>query len=122
MPGMTSAATAGRPEAQGVLVVRRAALTLVAGAAVLVAGAGAAETLRLQLKWRHQFQFAGYYAAQSQGYYTAEGLDVQILEGGPAHPPIATVVDGAAEFGVGDAEVLLARLRGARLVVCAAVF
>jgi hypothetical protein len=27
-----------------------------------------AEHLRLQLKWTHQFQFAGYYAALEQGY------------------------------------------------------
>ncbi len=31
--------------------------------------AQAAETVVLQLKWRHQFQFAGYYAAVAQGYY-----------------------------------------------------
>ena len=27
--------------------------------------AAAADKVRLQLKWRHQFQFAGYYAAQA---------------------------------------------------------
>jgi len=26
------------------------------------------EPVKLQLKWTHQFQFAGYYAAQEQGY------------------------------------------------------
>jgi len=30
----------------------------------------------LQLKWKHQFQFAGYYAALHKGYYKEEGLDV----------------------------------------------
>ena len=29
--------------------------------------------VRLQLKWLHQFQFAGYYAALEQGYYREAG-------------------------------------------------
>ena len=40
--------------------------------------AGAAEKVSLQLKWFHQFQFAGYYAAKAQGYYAEEGLEVEI--------------------------------------------
>lgn len=84
--------------------------------------ATAGDPVRLQLKWHHQFQFAGYYAAQAKGYYAAEGLEVTILEGGGGSPPIATVLRGGADFGVSDADVLLARLKGEPLVVCAAVF
>jgi NitT/TauT family transport system substrate-binding protein len=36
----------------------------------------------LQLQWEPQAQFAGYFAADQQGYYAAEGLDVEILRGG----------------------------------------
>jgi NitT/TauT family transport system substrate-binding protein len=36
----------------------------------------------LQLQWEPQAQFAGYFAADVQGYYTAEGLDVEMLRGG----------------------------------------
>lgn len=49
------------------------------------------EKVRLQLKWLHQFQFAGYYAALSQGYYREVGLDVAILEA-PAHESAVDVV------------------------------
>ena len=35
-----------------------------------------ADKVTLQLKWFHQFQFAGYYAAKEKGFYAAEGLDV----------------------------------------------
>ena len=87
----------------------------------LVASAEA-EPWRVQLKWYHQFQFAGYYMAEKQGYFADEGLSVSILEGGPGRGPIATVLSGGAEFGVSDAEVLLARLRGDPIVVTAAVF
>ncbi|HEA66545.1 MAG TPA: hypothetical protein ENI07_06975 [Desulfobacterales bacterium] len=38
------------------------------------------ETVILQLRWFHQFQFAGYYAAVEQGYYRDVGLDVIIKE------------------------------------------
>jgi len=41
----------------------------------------------LQLKWKHQFQFAGYYAAQKKGFYKAAGLDVQLLEATEAIEP-----------------------------------
>ena len=32
----------------------------------------------LQLRWEHQFQFAGYYVAQWKGYYKNEGIEVDI--------------------------------------------
>ncbi len=37
----------------------------------------------LQLQWAPQAQFAGYFAARDQGFYEAEGLEVDILDGGP---------------------------------------
>jgi ABC-type nitrate/sulfonate/bicarbonate transport system substrate-binding protein len=33
------------------------------------------DTVRLQLKWLAQAQFAGYYAARALGFYEAEKLD-----------------------------------------------
>jgi NitT/TauT family transport system substrate-binding protein len=46
-------------------------------------GASVAKTsVRLQLQWLDQSQFAGYYAAAAQGYYSAEGLTVEFLPGG----------------------------------------
>ncbi|MEP7297938.1 MAG: ABC transporter substrate-binding protein, partial [Burkholderiales bacterium] len=64
--------------------------------------AAAPEKVRLQLKWFHQFQFAGYYAAQSKGFYRDEGLDVEILEGAPEHTPTTMVLESKADFGVHD--------------------
>ncbi len=88
----------------------------------LAPGAEAAEPIRVQLKWYHQFQFAGYYAAEQKGFYAEEGLRVEILEGGKGKNPLAIVLEGGADFGVGDSDVLLARLRGQPLVACAAIF
>jgi ABC-type nitrate/sulfonate/bicarbonate transport system substrate-binding protein len=35
----------------------------------------------VQLKWWHQFQFAGYYAALKEGYYTRAGLRATLIAG-----------------------------------------
>ncbi|MGA7877379.1 MAG: ABC transporter substrate-binding protein, partial [Desulfoferrobacter sp.] len=34
------------------------------------------ELVAIQLRWFHQFQFAGYYAAIEKGFYADEGLHV----------------------------------------------
>ena len=81
-----------------------------------------AEHVVLQLKWRHQFQFAGYYAAIEQGYYRDAGLDVEIREGGPSISALDELLQGRADFAVGSASALVRRVQGAPLVVLAAVF
>lgn len=68
----------------------------------------ALESVTLQLKWRHQFQFAGYYAAIEKGYYRDAGLDVRLVEATPATNVVQEVVAGRAQFGVGTSEILLA--------------
>ena len=80
------------------------------------------ERIVLQLKWYHQFQFAGFYAADVKGFYAAEGLQVIIREGSPKRPAIQEVLEGRADFGIGNEGVLLARLRGEPLVACATIF
>ena len=82
----------------------------------------AEEPIVLQLKWYHQFQFAGFYAADAKGFYEAEGLKVEIREGSPKRPVIQEVLSGKADFGVADEAVLLARLQGQPIVACAAIF
>jgi NitT/TauT family transport system substrate-binding protein len=79
--------------------------------------------LRLQLKWEPQAQFAGYYLAQARGFYAAEGLDVEIVPGGPDIVPEAVVAAGDAEVGITWLPSLLAqREQGADLVNIAQVF
>ncbi len=69
----------------------------------------ALESVRLQLKWMHQFQFAGYYTALEKGYYRDAGLDVSLLEATPETDILAEVVSGRAQFGVGTSELVLSR-------------
>ena len=77
--------------------------------------------VKLQLKWRHQFQFAGYYAAQIKGFYKDEQLEVKILPGGPGILPIDNVLNGKADFGVFDPTILLRNDRKKPLVVLATI-
>jgi len=81
-----------------------------------------AEPIHLQLRWHHQFQFAGYYAAIEQGYYREAGLDVVIHPGSPGVTPVNEVLTGRAHYGVANSELLLQRLRGQPLVALASIF
>lgn len=82
----------------------------------------ATEKVRLQLKWQHQFQFAGYYAAQSQGYYQAAGLDVEIIPNHPGEDAVQKVLQGKADFGIGATDLLLLKEQGEPVVVLAVIF
>ncbi|ATX79105.1 PAS domain S-box-containing protein [Mariprofundus aestuarium] len=80
------------------------------------------ETVGLHLKWKHQFQFAGYYAAIEKGYYADEGLSVELIEGGPDKNPVRELLEGHAQYAVGNASALLDRAEGNPVVVLASVF
>lgn len=80
------------------------------------------DTVSIQLKWFHQFQFAGYYAAKEKGFYAEEGLDVNIIQRNPETNPVDDVVAGRAEYGVSDAGLLLYRLQGKPVVLVAQLF
>jgi len=79
--------------------------------------------VHLQLQWVTQSQFAGYYAALTQGFYADEGLDVTILEGAVEIVPQQVVAAGEAEFGIAWVPKMLAsREAGADLVNIAQIF
>lgn len=100
---------------------------LVATMALLfAANAQATEKVTLQLLWDHQFQFAGFYAAQWLGFYEEAGLEVDIRPGvSPDRKVVGgldAVRDGRADFGLGGGNILVARDQGAPLVVLAPIF
>jgi NitT/TauT family transport system substrate-binding protein len=96
-----------------------------AGLAALLAApaAHAQESFTLQLKWVTQAQFAGYYAAQDQGFYEDVGLDVTIQPGGPDIAPPQVIAAGGADVIVEwMPAALAARERGVPLVNVAQFF
>ncbi len=96
-------------------------ILLALAALTLALPASALERVRLQLKWQHQFQFAGYYAAQQQGYYHDAGLEVEILPASPGVDAVDEVLQGRAEYGVGSSGLLLRRGAGDPVVVLAVI-
>jgi diguanylate cyclase (GGDEF)-like protein len=84
--------------------------------------AAALERVRLQLRWQHQFQFAGYYLAVDRGFYAEEGLDVELVEAAAGHDAIAEVTTGRSAFGIATSELLLARAHNEPVVAMAALF
>ncbi len=78
--------------------------------------------IKLQLKWWHQFQFAGYYAASIKGYYKAEGLDVHFNAGKQHLSTISEVLNGNADYGVTGADLLLNFTEGQPVKVLGAIF
>lgn len=80
------------------------------------------ESVSLQLKWLHQFQFAGYYAAKFKGFYENEGLDVTIKERDLFANNIEQVIAGESEYGIADSMLLLYQSKGAPLKIVAPIF
>ncbi len=80
------------------------------------------DPVRVQLKWVHQFQFAGYYAALEKGFYREAGLDVSLVEAQPGLNTEDQVLSGAVDFGVGSSSILLLRAQGKPVVVLAVIF
>lgn len=62
--------------------------------------AGQLTPVKLQLQWLTQAQFAGYYAALDQGYYEAEGLDVEILPSGGDIVPQDALAQGEVDYAI----------------------
>ena len=91
---------------------------------LLPASANAAtglQSVTLQLNWKHQFQFAGYYAAIERGFYREAGFDVRLQEVQEGRDPIDAVMSGAADYGVGASELALRRGQGQPVVVLATI-
>ena len=82
----------------------------------------ALEPVTIQLRWFHQFQFAGYYAAIEKGFYADEGLHVSLREFESGQDRIAPVLEGNAHYGVGGPSLLKMRAEGDPVVVLAQIF
>ena len=81
------------------------------------------DEVTLQLQWFTQAQFAGYYAAQDQGFYADQCLNVTIAEGSVDIVPQQQLADGAADFAIAWVPKALAtREAGADIVNIAQVF
>ena len=79
----------------------------------------ALERITLQLKFYHQFQFAGYYAAELCGFYADEGLTVDMRELDPNTSIEQVLSTGQAHFATYNANILQRWGEGADLFLLA---
>lgn len=88
----------------------------------LFSSAHAKENVSLQLIWKHQFQFAGYYMAKEKGYYADADLNVTIKEFGSNVNVTNDVMDAKVDFGVGRSSLINDKLNGEEIVMLSAIF
>jgi NitT/TauT family transport system substrate-binding protein len=97
--------------------------TTAAGGSSATTAAGPLKTVKLQLQWFTQAQFAGYFAAVDQGFFKKHGLDVQIVEGGTDIVPQTVLAQGGADFAIAWVpKALASREQGANITDIAQVF
>jgi NitT/TauT family transport system substrate-binding protein len=83
----------------------------------------AASALRVKLKWYDQAQFAGWYAAQDQGYFGSHGLAVTTMPAVATSNPIDAIVVGDADVAQASMDQAQARSTdGRRFVNIAQIF
>jgi ABC-type nitrate/sulfonate/bicarbonate transport system substrate-binding protein len=102
------------------------AVAVALAAVTLVNTAAHADPLVLQLHGPAQFEFAGYYAALWQGFYSEAELDVEIRPGaGRGQAPIDPVrelTEGRAQFATGGTELAVRAAQGLPVVLLAPIF
>lgn len=94
---------------------------LILSAAALLAALSlqAQEKVRFMPNWIPQAQFAGYYMAQEKGFYTAEGLDVEILNmsASSSMNPLDEVAKGNIDICTAQlVQAIMARSNGVKVV------
>lgn len=94
---------------------------LVALLVTALSPAAALEKVTLQLNWKHQFQFAGYYAALDKGYFRKAGFDVELRELPDGGDPVTPVLGGMADYGVAASELALHKGLGKPVVALAVI-
>ena len=74
------------------------------------------DKVSLQLKWKYQFQFAGFIVAKEKGFYKDVGLDVNIKEHDKSTDTFKDMQEGKIQFGVSDSALILESIKGTPVV------
>jgi len=79
------------------------------------------DTVSIQLRNYHQFQFAGFYVAQAKGFYKDIGLYVKTLELNTETIPHSISLD-KTEFGVSGSCLIKRKLNGESIILLKAIY
>ena len=80
------------------------------------------QEVTLQLQWKHQFEFAGFYAAIEKGFYKDVGLDVKLIEFDKDQDITQEVLNGNADYGLSYSSIIADYYNGEPLVFMANFF
>ncbi|SFV75155.1 diguanylate cyclase/phosphodiesterase (GGDEF & EAL domains) with PAS/PAC sensor(s) [hydrothermal vent metagenome] len=80
------------------------------------------EHIILQLKWKHSFQFAGFYMAKEKGFYQKAHLDVELKELQSNTNLVNDVLTQKATYGIGDSALIYYRLQKKPIVLMMPIF
>lgn len=70
------------------------------------------EKISVQLLWKHQFEFAGFYMAKEKGFYKELGMDVSLKEYEFGTNISKDVSEGKSDFGVDGSSLILDKIQG----------
>ncbi len=91
--------------------------------ALLLISAPSIAQIKLALNWKPEPQFGGFYAADIQGLYKQQDLNVVIIPGGAGTPTVQVVASGKVDYGIVSAdEAIIAKDRGADIVALFATY
>lgn len=80
------------------------------------------DDVTLYLKWKHQFQFAGFYIAKEKGYYEEAGLKVDIKEPTAKSNLVEKVLKDENVFAISDSSLINNIMRGDELSLLMTTF
>ena len=75
----------------------------------------------LQLQWKNQFQFAGYYIAKEKGFYKDLNINVKIKEKTYGQEIVDEVINKKAHFAIGRSSLVLDRAKNKKIVLLASI-
>ena len=74
------------------------------------------KTVSIQLKWKHQFQFAGFYMAKELGFYKDVGLNVELKEFEKNMNIMKEMKNNNSDFAIDDSSLIYHKLNGESIV------
>ncbi len=79
------------------------------------------QKVSIQLNWKNQFEFAGFYIAKEKGFYKEAGLEVDIKELDKNTNILKDVLSNKSTFGIGYPTLILNKSKGKDIVLLAAI-
>ncbi|MBP6714008.1 MAG: ABC transporter substrate-binding protein, partial [Aliarcobacter sp.] len=80
------------------------------------------EKVSLQLHWKQQFEFAGYFIAKEKGFFKDVGIDVDILEYHNGINLTQSVISKEHTFAIGYSNTILDEINTNKIVLLSANF